>query len=280
MRWPYSSLPVKSKNAGRQTLNRVTKILLIAAILPALSACAARKDSAPSTPVAPGQIREVVPKVEPRSASGNPAFYEVRGKRYHVLDDADGYRERGVASWYGKKFHGRPTATGERYDMYAASAAHKTLPLPAYARVTNLENGRNIIVRINDRGPFVANRLIDLSYGAAVELDMIGNGTSFVEVEVVTPKSGRRKQGGGGLPMVPGTLFVQVGAFSDRGNASRLRSMLRKAGLKNVVIRKDRVDGERIFRVRIGPVASVEEFDATVARVGKLGVSDAYLASE
>ncbi len=271
---------MKSKNAGRQTLNRVTKILLIAAILPALSACAARKDSAPSTPAAPGQMREVIPKAEPRSASGNPAFYEVRGKRYYVLNDAIGYRERGVASWYGKKFHGRLTATGERYDMYAASAAHKTLPLPAYARVTNLENGRNIIVRINDRGPFVANRLIDLSYGAAVELDMIRNGTSFVEVEVVTPRSSGRKQRGGRLPMVAGALFVQVGAFADRGNASRLRSMLRKAGLKNVVIRKDRVDGERIFRVRIGPVASVEEFDATVARVGKLGVSDAYLASE
>ncbi|MCZ6687115.1 MAG: septal ring lytic transglycosylase RlpA family protein [Gammaproteobacteria bacterium] len=271
---------MKSKNDSRQILNKVTTLLAVAVLLPALSACAGRKDSAPSTPVAPGQIREVVPKVEPRSASGNPAFYEVRGKRYHVLDDADGYRERGVASWYGKKFHGRPTATGERFDMYAASAAHKTLPLPAYARVTNLENGRSIIVRINDRGPFVANRLIDLSYGAAVELDMIGNGTSFVEVEVVTPKYGRRKHGGGGLPMVPGTLFVQVGAFSDRGNASRLRSMLLNAGLKDVVIRKDRVDGQRIYRVRVGPVANVDEFDATVERVGELGVSDAYLATE
>lgn len=254
--------------------------MAIAVLLPALSACAGRKDSAPSTPVAPGQIRVVIPKAEPRSASGNPPFYEVRGKRYHVLDDASGYRERGVASWYGKKFHGRQTANGERYDMYAASAAHKTLPLPAYARVTNLENGRSVIVRINDRGPFVANRLIDLSYGAAVELDMIRNGTSFVEVEVVGPRSQRQKQGGRRPAMVHGTLYVQVGAFADRGNATRLRSMLIDADVKNVVIRKDRIDGRRIYRVRIGPVASVEEFDATVERVGELGVSDAYLATE
>lgn len=254
--------------------------MAIAVLLPALSACAGRKDSAPSTPVAPGQIRVVIPKAEPRSASGNPPFYEVRGKRYHVLDDASGYREKGVASWYGKKFHGRRTANGERFDMYAASAAHKTLPLPAYARVTNLENGRSIIVRINDRGPFVANRLIDLSYGAAVELDMIRNGTSFVEVEVVSPRSQRRKKGGRRPPMVPGTLYVQVGAFADRGNATRLRSMLLNADVKDVVIRKDRVNGRHIYRVRIGPVASVEEFDATVERVGELGVSDAYLATE
>ena len=250
--------------------------------MPALAACASRKDSAPSTPPAPGRIQEVIPKVEPRSASGNPAFYDVNGKRYHVLNDANGYRERGVASWYGKKFHGQPTATGEPYDMYAASAAHKTLPLPAYARVTNLENDRSIIVRINDRGPFVANRLIDLSYGAALQLDMIRNGTSFVEVEVVTPKFPGGKQGGEiNRPIDEAdTLFVQVGAFGDRGNASRLRSMLLSAGMKDVVIRKDRVNGERIYRVRIGPLTSVEEFDATVAQVSKLGVSDAYLAIE
>lgn len=273
---------MKSINDSGQVLNKVAAVALTVATLLAVSACAGHRDSAPSKPPTPGQISEVVPKAEPRSKSGNPPFYEVRGKRYYVLDDATGYQERGVASWYGKKFHGRSTATGETYDMYAATAAHKTLPLPAYALVTNLENGRSIIVRINDRGPFVANRLIDLSYGAAVELDMIKNGTSFVEVQVVTPGSKGRRPRTESRPakVTTAALFVQVGAFGDRSNANRLRSMLLNAGVADVVVRKNRVNGQRIYRVRIGPVASVEEFDATVELVSELGVSDAYLATE
>ena len=135
----------------------------------------------------PGGSAELVPRAEPRSASGNPPFYEVGGHRYIVLASAAGYRERGVASWYGPDFHGLQTATGERYDMFAMTAAHKTLPIPCYARVTNLSNGRSVVVRINDRGPFVANRIIDLSYSAARSLDMIRNGTAFVEVETLMP---------------------------------------------------------------------------------------------
>ena len=130
--------------------------------------------SAPSVPVPTpppptnvDAIPDAVPRVEPRSPHGNPPFYDVLGKRYFVLGAADGYIERGVASWYGPTFHGVNTSSGERYDMYGMTAAHKTLPLPTYARVTNLRNGRSITVRINDRGPFVANRLIDLSYTAA-----------------------------------------------------------------------------------------------------------------
>jgi rare lipoprotein A len=125
--------------------------------------------------------------MEPRSASGNPPFYEVAGHRYIVLASANGYVERGVASWYGAQFHGLRTATGEPYDMFAMTAAHKTLPLPCYARITNLSNGRSVVVRINDRGPFVANRIIDLSYTAASKLDMIRNGTAFVQVETLSP---------------------------------------------------------------------------------------------
>jgi rare lipoprotein A (peptidoglycan hydrolase) len=133
-----------------------------------------------------GQIPDAVPRDEPRSAFGNPPFYIVAGHRYVVLHSAAGYVERGVASWYGTEFHGLRTSTGEPYDMFAMTAAHKTLPLPCYARVTNLANGRHVVVRINDRGPFVANRIIDLSYSAAARLDMIHNGTAFVQVEVLT----------------------------------------------------------------------------------------------
>ncbi|MFI4906448.1 MAG: septal ring lytic transglycosylase RlpA family protein, partial [Steroidobacterales bacterium] len=133
------------------------------------------------------QIPDAVPHDEPRSAFGNPPFYNVGGRRYVVLPSAAGYVERGVASWYGTEFHGLRTATGESYDMFAMTAAHKTLPLPCYARVTNLANGRHVVVRVNDRGPFVANRIIDLSYSAAARLDMIRYGTAFVQVEVLTP---------------------------------------------------------------------------------------------
>jgi len=123
-----------------------------------------------------------IPRDEPLSASGNSLSYVVFGKRYHRLDTARDFDEVGVASWYGRKFHGRLTASGEPYDMFGMTAAHKSIPLPTYARVTNLANSRSVIVRINDRGPFVDDRLIDLSYAAAAKLDMLGTGTAKVRV--------------------------------------------------------------------------------------------------
>ena len=146
--------------------------------------------SPPATPAVPPDIASIpdaVPRSEARSRNGNPPFYDVLGHRYTVLGSAAGYVERGVASWYGPGFHGVSTSVGEPYDMYGMTAAHKTLPLPCYARVTNLQNGRSVVVRINDRGPFVANRIIDLSYTAAAKLDMLRAGTAMVEVRVVTP---------------------------------------------------------------------------------------------
>ena len=141
---------------------------------------------APLPPVPnPAQVPDAVPRAEPRSPNGNPPFYDALGQRYFVLSSAAGYAERGVASWYGPGFHSGRTATGETYDMYAMTAAHKTLPLPCYAQVTNLSNGHSIVVRINDRGPFVANRLIDLSYVAAAKLDMLKQGTTLVEVRTL-----------------------------------------------------------------------------------------------
>ncbi len=132
-----------------------------------------------------------MPRYEPRSPYGNPPFYDVFGKRYFVLSSSADYIERGVASWYGPGFHKVRTSTGETYDMYGMTAAHKTLPLPAYVRVTNLQNGRSVVVRVNDRGPFVGNRIIDLSYTAAAKLDMLRNGTAMVEVRSVGPTSTR-----------------------------------------------------------------------------------------
>jgi rare lipoprotein A len=162
----------------------------------ALSACSvtahrppapahAPQPAPPAPPVRIDGIPDAVPRAEPRSAHGNPPFYDVLGQRYYVLATADGYLERGVASWYGPTFHGGNTSSGEPYDMYGMTAAHKTLPLPCYARITNLRNGRSVVVRINDRGPFVKGRVLDLSYGAARALHLIGAGVGPVEFEVL-----------------------------------------------------------------------------------------------
>src|SRR5262245_10603771 len=153
----------------------------------------------PSPPPDLMSIPDAVPRPEPRGTRGNPPFYQVFGKRYYVMAKSDGWVERGTASWYGPGFHAAATSLGEPYDMYAMTAAHKTLPIPCYAEVTNLRNGRKIVVRINDRGPFVGDRIIDLSYTAAAKLDMLLAGTAPVEVRVVKP-------GGGPGSAVPPTV--------------------------------------------------------------------------
>jgi rare lipoprotein A len=247
------------------------------------------------TPPVPQSVPEIVPRAEPRSRNGNPPFYDVLGKRYFVLSSSVGYVERGVASWYGPGFHKVRTSTGETYDMYGMTAAHKTLPLPAYVRVTNLQNGRSVVVRVNDRGPFVGNRIIDLSYTAAAKLDMLRNGTAMVEVRTLEavpaeaslptpadappPEAAPDSVGGGvSTVAVPRTLFIQAGAFSDPKNAERLMEKLRGGGYGKVFVRDNEIAGRRMYRVRIGPVPSVAEFDRIVAALERVGVSDAHLA--
>ena len=255
----------------------------------ALCACsvtAQRPAPAPPAPVPPAptpargmeSIPDAVPRVEPRSAHGNPPFYDVLGRRYYVLASADGYLERGVASWYGPTFHGGNTSSGEPYDMYGMTAAHKTLPLPCYARVTNLRNGKSIVVRINDRGPFVANRLIDLSYTAAAKLDMIREGTTLVEVRALSPTVPDELTRSAAQP--PPALYVQAGAFADQQHAQRLLARLQAAGLERVFIASPLQNGTHLYRVRLGPVESVAQFDELTARLTALGIPDARLAIE
>jgi rare lipoprotein A len=251
-------------------------------------------------PPVSGSVPDAIPRLEPRARSGNPPFYSVFGKRYYVLSSSVGYWERGVASWYGPGFHKVRTSTGERYDMYAMTAAHKTLPLPAYVRVTNLQNGRSVVVRVNDRGPFVGNRIIDLSYSAAAKLDMLRNGTAMVEVRTIDPMAPPPVITASATPAPaatePGTapptagsgvtspaaaasaLFVQAGAFSDPANAERLAEKLRGGGYGKVIVRDDQIAGRRMYRVRIGPVPSVAEFDRVVAALERAGIHDAHLA--
>lgn len=277
------------------------KIIFFALAIVWLSGCQTFPAEKPtSTPVPPsGESAATQPRKSPR---GNPAFYEVFGQRYYVMDSNVGYEERGVASWYGKKFHGNPTANGERYDMYGMTAAHKTLPLPTQVEVTNLKNGRKIILRVNDRGPFVHNRLIDLSYAAAQKLDMVETGTTLVNVRalgtatklaekpilaqttppvvvpartapVVVPTATP-------LPLISRQLYVQVGAFGERENAERLMLQLSNEGLQDVFVLTDRSLEPVLHRVRVGPVEEVDKYDGIVARLASLGFSETHLVSE
>ncbi len=159
---------------------------------PELSGPAPRGESVGSTPVA---TPTASPTAEPPSRGGNMVEYEQSGGRYRVLDTSEGYDERGVASWYGEAFQGRPTSSGEPFDMNVPSAAHRTLPLPAWVRVTNLGNGRSVLLRVNDRGPFADTdrRIIDVSYAAAVQLGMVETGTASVRVEAVEPWQSRTR---------------------------------------------------------------------------------------
>jgi rare lipoprotein A len=233
----------------------------------------------PPPPIS-GAVPDAIPRIEPRARTGNPPFYSVFGKRYYVLSSSVGYWERGVASWYGPGFHKVRTSTGERYDMYAMTAAHRTLPLPAYVRVTNLQNGRSVVVRVNDRGPFVGNRIIDLSYSAAAKLDMLRNGTAMVDVRTIEPSPQPPVvTASNGAPAAASTaLFVQAGAFSDPANAERLAEQLRGRSYGKVFVREDQIAGRRMYRVRIGPVPDVAEFDRIVAALERAGINDARLA--
>lgn len=245
-------------------------------------------------------IPDAVPKAEPRAASGNNP-YVVYGVTYTPLAEPGGYRERGIASWYGKKFHGRRTSSGEPYDMYAMTAAHKTLPLPSYVRVRNLQNGRSVVVRVNDRGPFLHNRLIDLSYAAAAKLDILGTGTGVVEIEaieageettqvvktfplqVISPAVAAEEISDSPPPATSPKLYLQVGAFSQWDNAISLRDRLERGALRPISIQPAQPQAgteARLYRVRIGPLASVEEGDRLMERAAQLGITGARIVVE
>jgi rare lipoprotein A len=254
------------------------RVLSSTAALLLIAACGPKVVQSPPppqpVPADPGSIPNAVPRTEPRSPYGNPVFYDALGQRYYILSNADGYRERGVASWYGPGFHKGRTSSGESYDMYAMTAAHKTLPLPCFAEVTNLKNGRSVVVRINDRGPFVSNRLIDLSYVAAAKLDMLREGTTLVEVRTLnSPETPLPERAPG-----KGDLYIAAGAFADENNANQLLVTLRAAGIAPAFIREVTVNGRRLYRVRVGPVPSVAEFDRLVEELHGVHVDDARLA--
>ncbi|MFC1748152.1 septal ring lytic transglycosylase RlpA family protein [Pseudomonadota bacterium] len=284
--------------------NRTLFIVSLALVLAStLSACVHNSqrggylagDNAPRVNINHEAIPNAVPKVEPRSQYGNPATYSVNGKTYHTMSGSLGFIERGTASWYGTKFHGRLTSSRDTYNIYEMTAAHKSLPLPTYVEVTNLDNGKSIIVKVNDRGPFHDDRVIDLSYVAALKLDIVKSGTGRVEIRAIDPKkplAHRKNPKPKGLnpdvavaiplpeptafvstpivdsPPAPNLIaglessqpfFLQVGAFSSFLNADNLRNRIVPVTNSNVVISKITANDQSVYRVRIGPISTEQD---------------------
>ena len=212
-------------------------------------------DGAPVKSIGPEDVADAVPRADPILSAGNKSPYTVNGVSYTVLQDYGSYREQGLASWYGTKFDGHKTSNGEIFDLYAASAAHKTLPIPSYAKVTNLDNGRQVIVRVNDRGPFHSDRIIDLSYGAAVKLGYMEKGTARVEVQVVdvTGVDDRRGTIGGDY------RFLQLGAYGSQASAESLRDELASILSVPAFVSPVQSGANFLYRVRVGPVADNTE---------------------
>jgi rare lipoprotein A len=222
------------------------------------------KDSAPLGPI-PTFFKAIIPKHEPLSPYGNPSTYRVYGKVYKVMPSAHGYKERGLASWYASKFHKQRTSSGEPYDMYALTAAHRTLPLPTYLKVKNLDNGREIIVKVNDRGPFHQGRLLDLSYGAAVKLGIFPKGTARVEIEAIAtqaPHQAPRR----------GQYYLQVGAFQSKALAYQLKSKLNRFSRASVNVMY--VRGRYI--VKMGPFANAQASEQMKKQLRQNGINGAF----
>ena len=241
--------------------------LLLAVCLAALASCSSPPpgsrytqdtDAAPSRAISAEQVADAVPRPDPILAFGNKSPYTIDGVTYTVLSDHSGYRERGVASWYGAKFAGHETSNGEIFDPYEPTAAHRTLPLPSYVRVTNLANGRSVVVRVNDRGPFHPERLIDLSYAAAVKLGFADRGTARVDVEVLELEGvDDRRSVALGI-----YRYLQIGAFSSELSARLLQGEVEALVAAPVAVSSVETGGARLYRVRVGPVHDSRQLES------------------
>lgn len=249
---------------------------LVVVLLSACSVIDSRVDGPPLQPVDISSIPDAVPRDEPKSLYGNPDSYIVNGEQYHVLKTSSGYVERGIASWYGTKFQGRRTSSGETYNMYAMTAAHRTLPLPTYLEVINLNNGNTVIVKVNDRGPFHVNRIIDLSYAAALKLGIVRDGTGLVEIRAINP--GDNDQGAVQVKLAENKnsdgFYLQVGSFSSYDNALRLRKKLTGLADNLLHISEATVSDQKLYRVRFGPITDVDMADRLVLNLNHIGISE------
>lgn len=267
--------------------------LPLLAVLVLLSGCASKEssrysikqDRGPDQALDLSKVPDAVPRPEPHSRWGNKSPYQVLGKRYYVLPTAEGYRERGIASWYGKKFHGHTTSNGEIYDMYQMSAAHKSLPLPSFVRVTNLDNNRQVVVRVNDRGPFHDKRLIDLSYAAAYRLGVLQHGTARVEIEAITPGSAADARLLATEKLSPVSSdraaitgrTLQVAALSNEANAQRLAAQLgAQLDEPAMVVPVERGD-RTLHRVQLSPLTGRHTLNWLLQQLSQAGYPGAHL---
>lgn len=258
-----------------------------------------QQDRAPNRDVAIAAIPEVIPEAVNRTMAGNRSPYTVLGKSYTVMPSEVGYRETGVASWYGEKFHGHKTSNGEIFDMYLASAAHKSLPIPSFLRVTNLDNNRSIVVRVNDRGPFHGDRLIDLSYAAAIKLGYADRGTARVQLEAIVPSGMQLDRGniadnsrtvigrstigrpGSNESVRDSEKYLQVGAFSELSTAQEVSDKLQELTNKPVFIRSvNSQSNGTLHRVRVGPVNDANERQQITQSVVAANLGSPYTVTE
>lgn len=229
-----------------------------------LSVCACSRQSPPAAP------------------PGHPRPYNVHGNWYQPIPTADGFQQRGIASWYGPKFHGRRTASGEIYNMHAMTAAHKTLPLGTVVRVTDISSDHSVVVKINDRGPFVHGRIVDLSYAAAKQMKIVGQGTAEVELVALGAERNSRESAGTGyapLDYDKGNFTFQVGAFKNRQNAERLMQRLAKTD-PNAHVRKYESPDGTFYRVRVGKYTSLRQIERDEKRMIERGYTDAFIVAE
>lgn len=236
-------------------------------------------DSAPASAIDVDKLIEPTPKYDPLARYGNKSPYTVLGKTYYVLDRSKDYEQRGIASWYGQKFNGRKTSSGEIYSICDFTAAHKTLPLPSYVRVTNSRNGKSVVVRVNDRGPFHEGRIIDLSYVAAIRIGLDKTGTAPVEVELL--QSGENNASDDNSVVRREAFFseisdsevsLQFGSFADKDNARRLQDKLKNANIENVELDKVEVQGQSIWRVQLRALKN-EQLAAIFEKIRQLGLA-------
>lgn len=243
---------VLRQEAARLRLHALVVLLFLMSLLNGCTSTV--RDGPPEFYVDEKRIPNATPKVEPLSRIGNKPSYTVFGKRYYVLKSSYGYDERGIASWYGTKFHSHHTSNGERYNMLSMTAAHKTLPLPTYVEVTNLRNHKKVVVKVNDRGPFESNRLIDLSYVAAKKLGMLGHGTTYVEVKSIDPRDlSRYREMMAKNNHTNKGLYIQIGAFKTRANAEHFRQQLTGSIAAPMRITRP----QSLYRVEVGPIDNV-----------------------
>lgn len=225
-------------------------------------------DVAPDTPMSVDHIEDAHPQYEPYSLGGN-RDYTLRGVNYQIEKQTSGFKQRGKASWYGKKFHGHLTSNGEIYDMYSMSAAHKTLPLPSYVKVTNLDNGKSTVVRVNDRGPFHSGRIIDLSYAAAYKIGVVQAGTANVEIEVIPVNKSSDAKPKPGAPQ----YIIQVASSQ---NEQRVRTLAQEMG-QSLSVQSFVESIDQSHRLFLGPFSDYTQTQDILEKVKALGYDTAFI---